>query len=118
MIELARQAGIRPILATEITMGKNPGFVNALRYWLDGLRGKASYGERVNQHVIAMNGWIRELGVAKGIPVLDFEAVFAGSDGWRRSAYATEDGSHVTAEGYAALSAYVQEQWPHLSQAP
>jgi lysophospholipase L1-like esterase len=117
MIELAREAGIRPVLVTEITMAKSPGLVNALRYWFDGLRGKASYAERVNRHVMAMNAWIREHAAANDIPVLDFEAVFADSDGWRRPAFATEDGSHVTAEGYAALSAYVEQQWPELALA-
>lgn len=111
MIAQAREAGILPILATEITMAKSPGLVNVFRYWFDSLRGKPSYAERVNSHVMAMNAWIREFGVANDIPVLDFEAVFAAPDGWRRPAYATEDGSHVTAEGYAALTAYVGKVW-------
>jgi lysophospholipase L1-like esterase len=118
MIELAREAGIRPVLTTEITMAKSPGLVNAFRYWFDSLRGKTSYAGRVNRHVMAMNAWIREFGTANNIPVLDFEAVFADSDGWRRPAFATEDGSHVTTEGYAALSAYVDEQWPELVAGP
>lgn len=111
MIELAREAGIRPVLATEIAMAKSPGLVNALRYWFDDLRGKASYAQRVNRHVMAMNAWIREHAAANDIPVLDFERVLADGDGWRRPAYATEDGSHVTAEGYAALTAYVSKAW-------
>lgn len=118
MVELARAADIRPVLATEITMAKSPGLVNALRYWLDGLRGKQSYAERVNRHVMAMNAWIREFGADNGIPVLDFEAVFAESDGWRQPAFATDDGSHVTTEGYAALTAYVVKQWPGLAPGP
>lgn len=111
MIELAREAGIRPVLATEITMAKSPGLVNALRYWFDGLRGKASYAQRVNRHVMTMNAWIREHAAADDIPVLDFERVLADADGWRRPAYATEDGSHVTAEGYTALTSYVRQVW-------
>ena len=111
MIELARKAGIQPVLATEITMAKSPGLVNALRYWFDGLRGKASYAERVNRHVMAMNAWIREHAAANDILVLDFERAFADSDGWRRPAYATEDGSHISSEGYAALTAYVNKAW-------
>jgi len=111
MIELAREAGIRPVLVTEITMAKSPGLVNAFRYWFDGLRGKTSYAERVNTHVTAMNAWIREHAASNDIPVLDFERVFADADGWRRPAFATEDGSHVTAEGYAALTAYVNKAW-------
>lgn len=118
MVELARAADIRPVLATEITMAKSPGLVNALRYWLDGLRGKRSYAERVNRHVMAMNAWIREFGADNGIPVLDFEAVFADPDGWRRPAFATEDGSHIGTEGYAALTAYVAKQWPRLAPGP
>lgn len=111
MTELAREAGIQPVLATEITMAKSPGLVNSLRYWFDGLRGKASYAERVNRHVMAMNAWIRDYAAANDIPVLDFERVFADADGWRRPAFATEDGSHVTADGYAALTAYVSKAW-------
>src|SRR5690606_12327170 len=108
---LAREAGIQLVLVTEITMAKSPGLVNALRYWFDGLRGKASYAERVNTHVMAMNAWIRDYAAANDIPVLDFEKEFADADGWRRPAFATEDGSHVTAEGYAALTAYVSKAW-------
>lgn len=111
MIELARKAGIQPVLVTEITMARSPGLVNALRYWFDGLRGKASYAEQVNRHVMAMNAWIRDYAAANDIPVLDFERVFADSDGWRHPAFATEDGSHVTAEGYVALTAYAGKAW-------
>jgi len=118
MIELAREAGIHPVLVTEITMAKSPGLVNALRYWFDGLRGKASYAERVNRHIMAMNAWIREHAAVNDIPVLDFERVFADADGWRRPAFATEDGSHISTEGYAALTAYVEQQWPVLVTGP
>lgn len=111
MVEMARDAGIQPVLATEITMARSPGLKNAFRYWFDGLRGRRSYGERINGHVMAMNDWIREFGAANGLPVLDFEAVFADSSGWRYPAFATEDGSHVTATGYDALTAYVDEAW-------
>jgi lysophospholipase L1-like esterase len=112
MVALAREAGIQPVLATEITMARPPGLVNTLRGWL---RGKPSYRERVNRHVISMNEWIREFGRSNAIPVLDFEAVFQDGDLWRRPAYATADGSHVTAEGYRALTVYVEAQWPAVA---
>lgn len=115
MVGMAREAGIQPVLTTEITMARSPGLKNAFRYWFDGLRGRRSYGERINGHVMAMNDWIREFGAANGLPVLDFEAVFADSSGWRKAAFATEDGSHVTSVGYDALTAYVDEAWDRLA---
>jgi lysophospholipase L1-like esterase len=99
-------------------MAKSPGFLNTIRYWIDSVRGKTSYQERVNRHVMAMNAWIREYAAANDIPVLDFEQVFADADGWRDPAFATEDGSHVTAEGYQALTAYVEQNWPALVGSP
>lgn len=112
MVDMARSARIQAVLVTEITMARRPGLVNVLRGWLGRLRGREAYGERVNRHVMDMNRWIRAYAEEHGVSVLDFEAVLAGPDGWRRQAYATEDGSHVTAAGYEALSDYVREAWP------
>lgn len=117
MVSMARAAGVRPVLATEITMARPPGLVNTLRSWVGRLRGKESYGARVNGHVSVMNRWIREYAGGEGIPVLDLEAALADPDGWRRPEFATEDGSHVSAAGYEALTRYVRERWPVIVEA-
>ena len=115
MVSMARTAGVRPVLATEITMARPPGLVNTLRSWVGRLRGKESYGARVNGHVSDMNRWIREYAGGEGIPVLDLETTLAGTDGWRRPEFATDDGSHVSAAGYEALTRYVRERWPVIA---
>jgi lysophospholipase L1-like esterase len=106
MIQRSREHGIEPILATEIPVAQGTG----LRTWLSGwwvwLRGLETSGAYVNRHVFDTNAWLRELAAAEGLQLLDFERVFAGRGGFRRRHFATEDGSHITEAGYAALTSY------------
>ena len=106
MVERARGAGVEPILATEVTLAKPPGAREALATWVGWLRGKQGYQDYINSHVRDTNAWLREFARAEGLVVLDFEAVLSDGSGMRVGRFATADGSHISAEGYAALTAY------------
>ncbi|WP_081434292.1 GDSL-type esterase/lipase family protein [Thioalkalivibrio sulfidiphilus] len=114
MVDMARGEGIQPVLATEILMARPQGLVNALRAWVGALRGKQAYGERVNQHVMQTNAWLRAYAEENKLPLLDFESALSGGDGWRKQHFATEDGSHISPAGYQALNDYVLEKWPEF----
>jgi lysophospholipase L1-like esterase len=104
MVRLARLHGVRPILATEVTIRPPAGLANTVAGWIARLRGKRSYAEGVNEHVIATNRWIREYAKEQGLAVLDFQSVLSDADGMRASAYAVEDGSHLSPAAYARLT--------------
>ena len=108
MIVMAREKGIEPILATEITVRPRDGWMDRTQSTVGWMLGKVSYQDRINQRVSALNQWIREIGPREGLLVLDFQGTLADADGRRRREYATDDGSHVTAEGYEALTQYVR----------
>lgn len=106
MLDKARKAGIRTILATEVTITSPAGFKEALARWYGSLRGKEGYHGYVNRYVRETNVWIRAVAAEQHIPLLDFEMVLDDGNGERRREYATEDGSHLSAAAYAALTAY------------
>jgi lysophospholipase L1-like esterase len=106
MIQRARARGIEPILVTEIPVAQGTGFRTWLSGWWVWLRGLESSSAYFNRHVFDTNAWLRELATAEGLMLLDFERVFAGRRGFRHRQFATEDGSHITEAGYAALTHY------------
>lgn len=106
MVQMSLAHGIRPIIATEVTMGMRKGFKEKVMGLVASLMGKTSYQERINAHVQAGNEWLREFADKKGLLLLDFERELADEDGMRRPDYVTEDGSHVSAAAYDVLAAY------------
>jgi lysophospholipase L1-like esterase len=108
MVDRARAAGVEPILATEVTLAKPPGVREALATWVGWLRGKQGYQDYINSHVRDTNAWLREFARAEGLVVLDLEAALSDGSGMRVGRFATADGSHISAEGYAALTAYAE----------
>lgn len=114
MTELAQRHGIKPILATEVTTQEPGGVMNAIRGFIGRLRGKQSYARFVSDEVIKVNEWLRRYAKEQSIPVLDVERLFADEDGLRKRAYTVEDGSHITAEAYEALTAQVRQQFSEL----
>ena len=108
MIAKARAAGIEPILATEITVRRHQGWIDQLMSIAGRALGRTSQEDRINGHVMAINQWLADVGRAEGLLVLDFQGALADSEGRRRLQYATEDGSHVTPQGYDALTSYVR----------
>lgn len=110
MLRLAREAGIEPILATEIPWTQPGGFLNTLYGWYAAIMGKTSYATQVSAHVREVNGFLKSLCQREQCRVLDFEAVFANDEGTRKPEYAAEDGSHISAAGYGALTAYATRE--------
>jgi lysophospholipase L1-like esterase len=106
MLDRVRKAGIRPILATEVTITSPVGLQESLGRWLGALRGKEGYHSYVNRHVRELNVWLRAVAAEQRISLLDFEVVLGDSDGERRREYSTDDGSHLSAAAYTALTTY------------
>lgn len=110
MISLARSNGIDVILATEVTLSEAVGWTNRLAAFVGRLRGKRGYSAMINEHVRDVNEWLRAYAAKERIPLWDFEKVFDDGEGFRKLEYTTEDGSHITPAGYAALTKYAQQQ--------
>ena len=110
MIAAARAEGIEPVLATEVTVPIGSSWTQAPMQILGALLGKESYQSWVNRHVLGTDLWLRELAAAEGLRLLDLQATLANPDGSRRAEFATPDGSHISAAGYAALTAYAVPQ--------
>jgi len=106
MVDLAREHGIEPVLATEVTVRPPQSWSDTLASWAGAVLGKTAYQDRINADVIAMNRWLIDLARQRDLLVLDFESTLAEAGGRRRHAYARPDGSHITESGYAALTAY------------
>jgi lysophospholipase L1-like esterase len=104
MVARARRQGAAVVLATEVTLSKQAGFGNGVARLLGSLRGKEGYRERINRQVRELNVWLRTFATAENLPLLDFERVFDDGNGYRRGDYTSEDGSHISAAGYLALS--------------
>lgn len=106
MVALAKQAGIIPILATEVTIRGRDGWKETIGEMIASLLGKTSYQDYVNTHVRETNRWIRDLAVREGIRLLDFETVLVDQRGVRRKDLSKPDGSHISEAGYKALARY------------
>ncbi|MEZ5416203.1 MAG: ElyC/SanA/YdcF family protein [Vicinamibacterales bacterium] len=107
-VRRARAAGIEPILATEVTIRPRKTIVDSVMSTVGWLLGRTSNQDLVNQQVRDVNQWMREFAGAQNILVLDLERVLAGADGRRLWAFAVEDGSHISPEGYRALTDYAR----------
>jgi uncharacterized SAM-binding protein YcdF (DUF218 family)/lysophospholipase L1-like esterase len=108
MLRQARNAGIEPIVATEVSLGEQDSWRNTILGWIGAIRGKTSYQDLVNGHLAAINQWLTGMARQEGLLVLDLNAVLAGNQGRRRSEFVGEDGSHLTEEAYRALTDYAQ----------
>jgi acyl-CoA thioesterase-1 len=106
MIALSRSHGIEPILATEVTVRPQDTWSEMLASWVGWAMGKESYQDWVNLHVLEVNQWIRELAAREKLLLLDLQPVVSEPKGQRRKEFAREDGSHLPAAGYAALTDY------------
>jgi lysophospholipase L1-like esterase len=110
MIARARANGIRVFVGTEVTMIEAHGVVNRIVAFVNRMRGRQSYAAGINIQVRALNDWLRSYAQQQGLQVLDFEKVFDDGDGFRKSEYTSDDGSHISAEGYAALTSYARSR--------
>ena len=110
MVFKAREHRILPILATEITICGPSGFRETAAAFAGRLIGKESYQDYVNEHVRALNLWIRQLSNEHEINLLDFESELSDDDGVRKREYAEADGSHISPRGYDQLTNYIRKQ--------
>lgn len=110
MVRLARENGIEVILATEVTVSEAVGLTNRLVAFINNLRGKQNYTAWVNEHVRDVNAWLRTYAREQGLRLWDFEKVFDDGEGFRKLEYSSEDGTHISPAGYAALTDYAQAQ--------
>ncbi len=108
MIKRARAHGIEPIVATEVTIRPPKTLAESVMALIGSALGKQSYQDRTNQQVMETNRWLRELAQREGLMVLELQATLADSSGQRRREFATDDGSHISLEGYAALTHYAR----------
>jgi uncharacterized SAM-binding protein YcdF (DUF218 family)/lysophospholipase L1-like esterase len=108
MIRLARQHGIEPVLATEVTMRLDNSWRGMLSSWINGLRGRETYQGEINRHVIATNRWLAGVASSEGLVLLDFQQTLGGPGGGRRQEFALSDGSHLSPQGYDALTEFAR----------
>ena len=108
MVDKARRSGVVPILATEVTLPGDEGVVASAMAWIGKMRGKQSYQDQINNHVIEINQWIRGLAAEQKLVLLDFEKALADEDGRRKREYTTEDGTHLSARADEALTHYAR----------
>jgi lysophospholipase L1-like esterase len=110
MVAMARARGITVMLATEVTLSEAVGFGNRLAAFVGRIRGKTSYAAKINDQVRDVNAWLRGYAKQEGLRLLDFEKALDDGEGFRDTDYTRDDGSHISPEGYAALTAYTRAQ--------
>ena len=110
MIAQARAAGITPILVTELTLPIPDTFTEKVMSFVGGLLGKTDYRVQKNTEIKALNSWLRDYARAQNIQLLDLELALDSSNGTRKPEYARPDHSHITPEGYEAITKYVVAQ--------
>jgi lysophospholipase L1-like esterase len=108
MAEAAQQAGIKPVLATEVTMGQPDSIIDTLVRWKNNILGKQTFQEYISTNVMAVNEQVRTYAKQMGYPVLEIEKVMTNDAGNRKVGYYTKDYSHITKEAYQALDAYAR----------
>ena len=110
MVDLARANGIKPVIATEVTIRGRSGIKETIASWIGRIKGGEGYQDYVNRHVLRTNQWIREYALEQRIPLLDFQPLLSDREGRRKPEYAKEDGSHLSAKAYSRLSQYAGEK--------
>jgi len=110
MIALARERGIEPVLATEVTARpRSESLMDVAGELVGTLRGRPAYQDQINRHVMAVNQWVKKTAANDGLLVLDFQAVLSEPGGRRDRLFAQPDGSHITRVGYDALTAFAAQ---------
>lgn len=115
MVGLSRKAGVTPVLATEVTIRRKHGLIETVEEIVGRLLGKSSYQDYINRHVLETNRWISDMATREGIVLLDLEGVLSDSDHVRRKKYSQPDGSHISANGYEALTQYAESRLRDLA---
>jgi lysophospholipase L1-like esterase len=106
----ASAAGIRVLLATEVTFSVGDGFLDGIMDGIARLRGRQNYKVMVNNHVKDVNAWLRSYAREHNLTLIDLERAVDSGNGSRRQEYDQEDGSHINAAGYAVLTRFAGDQ--------
>ena len=83
IVSRAGDAGIEPILMTEVTIRHPRSFLSEARTLAGSLLGRSSYQSYVNGHVLELNSWVREFCRREGVLLLDIQPMFSTPDGRR-----------------------------------
>ncbi|MCU7943974.1 MAG: hypothetical protein KZQ87_14945 [Candidatus Thiodiazotropha sp. (ex Cardiolucina cf. quadrata)] len=113
MIDRTKEAGIIPIIATEVTFGMPSDIKTSVMQFIGKILGKRSFQDYISSNVLAVNDWIRNYANEHGVSVLEIERLMTDSEGNRKEGYYTEDLSHITKLAYQDLQAFAQ---PFLQQ--
>ncbi|PUB89509.1 MAG: hypothetical protein B6D72_10365 [gamma proteobacterium symbiont of Ctena orbiculata] len=108
MIESAREAGIIPLVATEITFGMPTDIKSRIMQLIGSIMGKRSYQDYISSNVLAINEWLRDYAEAQEISILEIERLMTNAEGNRKQGYYTEDLSHITEQAYQDLQSFAQ----------
>ena len=107
LVRRARVHGIEPFLVTDLTLRPPARWFEWLAALAGRIRGKEGYQERINGHVLRLNGFIREMAERTGTRLLDLHPLVSAGNGMRARRYAKPDGSHLTDAGYRVIDTYV-----------
>ncbi len=107
LVGLARANGIEPILVTDLTLRPPARWYEWLAAIAGRARGRQSYQQRINGHVLRLNTFVRDLAARTGTCLLDLNPLVSARNGMRARRYAKRDGSHLTDAGYRVIDAYV-----------
>jgi lysophospholipase L1-like esterase len=110
MIERARAAEIDVLLATEVTLTVGDSWIDGIRGVIGRMRGRENYREMINKNVKDVNSQLRAYAGRNKILVLDFEAAVDSGNGSRREEFSLEDGSHISPQGYDALTSFARRR--------
>lgn len=110
MTELALREKIEPIFATEVTVRGPSGVVESVLGLVGEAMGKKSYQGSINEQVQQTNRWMKGFAASKKLKWLDFEKYLADNDGARNVAFANDDGSHISIDGYQELTSRVRKE--------
>jgi lysophospholipase L1-like esterase len=103
-------ANIDVILVTEITIPIPDTWKEKALAFVASLRGKQDYRSQKNEHIKAVNAWLRDYARAQNLKLIDLETALDSGNGTRKVEYAREDNSHVSPAGYQAITRYVAAQ--------
>ncbi|MCU7848472.1 MAG: hypothetical protein KZQ89_10800 [Candidatus Thiodiazotropha sp. (ex Lucinoma kastoroae)] len=106
MLDTAKQQGVIPVVATEITLGVPADIKSKIMHFLGKIRGKRSHQQYISSNVLAVNEWIRSYAKDQGISVLDIEKLMTNEEGNRKVGYFKEDLSHITDQAYRDLHTF------------
>ena len=101
MVEMAEQAGIRPILAT-IPPWNCPDTTQCA------LAERADPTPSRHQRIDQLNAWIEQYGAEQGLKVVDYHAVLVGPDNEQYQSSLTVDGVHPNPAGYAVMAPLIE----------